>query len=185
MPHSSELSERMALRDLLIRYVHALNRDQWQLLVGVFTADAVIEESAGERFPASELREQVIARRGPRLLFERLHFSNTLYEISGGAATTVTLTKFERYERMASEDVLMQGAAWDARHVLCTRVEGTDVDQFVRTDQGWRIREKRSCTRASDRVRLAISDQEAGEAASHQELVAASPAHLLPVGRVV
>jgi hypothetical protein len=58
-----EISDRLELEDLMVRYSHAVDTRQWDLLDEIFTPDAVIDYTAmgGARGGLAEIKEFLAA----------------------------------------------------------------------------------------------------------------------------
>ena len=126
-----ELSDRIAIQDLLIRYTVAIDTKNYELLDTCFTPDAHVDytTSGGTKGSYPEVRkwlEQVL-----QVFPITMHFiSNTTVELDGDRATARTY--------VINPMVFINPD--DSRHIFT--VGAYYNDQLVRSDQGWQIAER-------------------------------------------
>jgi SnoaL-like protein len=124
-----EISDRMEITDLMVRYSHAVDTGQWDLLGELFTPDAIIDYTA---------------MGGPR---------GGVEQITAFLSTTMPL--FPAYQHLlANSSITVDGDAASAR-TMCHNpmaLPGDDgrlmfcglwyLDRLVRVDGTWRIAER-------------------------------------------
>ncbi|WP_067686049.1 nuclear transport factor 2 family protein [Nocardia jejuensis] len=126
-----EISDRLEIQDLLVRYSHAVDTHQWELLDELFTADARIDYTAMGG-PAGDLEstKKFLASVMPNFpAFQHL-VSNSSIEIDGDRASART---------MCHNPMLLAGDDGHQRLMLCGLWY---LDSFVRVDDRWRIRQR-------------------------------------------
>jgi len=127
-----EMSDRMEIQDLLVRYAHAVDTRDWPLFRELFTADAVLDYTAfgGPRGPV----EQIVAFLDSVLpLFTATQHlvANCAVSLDGDRATARTMC----HNPMA----LPAGADGQPRLLVCGLWYR---DTLLRTPTGWRLRER-------------------------------------------
>ncbi|MBC3841599.1 nuclear transport factor 2 family protein [Streptacidiphilus sp. 4-A2] len=127
-----EMSDRMEIQDLLVRYAHAVDTRDWALFRGLFTEDAVVDYTAfgGPRGPV----EQVVAFLDSVLpLFTATQHlvANCAIDLDGDRATARTMC----HNPMA----LPAEAGAEPRLLVCGLWYR---DTLLRTADGWRLRER-------------------------------------------
>ncbi|MBF6384174.1 nuclear transport factor 2 family protein [Nocardia farcinica] len=126
-----EISDRMEIEDLMVRYAHAIDTHQWDLLDELFTADAHIDYTAMGG-PAGDLAatKQFLATALPNFpAFQHL-ISNSALTIDGDTATGRT---------MCQNPMLVGGSDGPQQLMLCGL---WNLDTFARIDGRWRIRSR-------------------------------------------
>lgn len=125
---SDDVSDRLAIQDLLARYCHAVDRRDWQAFECLFTHDAVLDYSAfggprgGVRELSAFLEGAVAAMQGTQHTI-----STSLVELSGDQA----------HARTAAHVTMVPPAPAGPIFVgLWYR------DRLQRSSDGWRIRER-------------------------------------------
>src|SRR5262245_25192948 len=126
----SPIEDRLEIQDVLLRYAHAIDHDM-ELWDQVFTPDAELDYRIGgpERAfgAASEIKQYMLEIHATALATQ--HFvSNVLVSLDGDRATG----------RTAVRGYLVRPGT-RAHLVEITDFIGYYDDDFVRTDQGWRI----------------------------------------------
>jgi hypothetical protein len=124
-----EMSDRFEIQDLLVRYSHAIDTRQWDLLDDVFTPDAVIDYTAtgGPRGTLGETKEflSTVLDRFPA--YQHL-LGNVALEFDGDSATGRTMCHNPMLPPGEQSGVLYVGLWY--------------VDRFARVDGAWRIAER-------------------------------------------
>jgi 3-phenylpropionate/cinnamic acid dioxygenase small subunit len=127
-----ELSDRIEINDLLIRYTQAIDQKDWKLLDTVFTPDAELDyvSSGGIEGRYPEVRawlEKALA-----IFPVTLHYvTNSEVTLRGDAASARTAVYNPMFFKNPDES--MHHFAVGAYY----------VDELVRTKQGWRIAKRR------------------------------------------
>jgi uncharacterized protein (TIGR02246 family) len=136
-------ADRREISELLTAYAHAVDRRDFELLAAVFTADGVLDTGRGIRTGLTEIRTAM----------ERLHRYDATFHMLGQS-------------RVAGGPDTASGETYcDAHHLLVEPAEGgerrTDTvmkiryaDDFVRTDDGWRIAVRRLHTDWTEQRRI-------------------------------
>jgi ketosteroid isomerase-like protein len=132
MPLSlQEISDRIEIHDLLVRYSHAIDTRDFDALDRVFTPDAFIDYSSmgGAKGSLPEIKEFLRKAMAQFSGFQHM-IANSMIELRGDRATGRTICH---------------------NPMVLTRPDGQThvftcglwyVDELVRTAQGWRIRER-------------------------------------------
>ena len=126
-----EISDRIEIDDLLIRYTVAIDTKDWELLDTVYTPDARIDytTSGGIKGEYPEVRTWLAKALSPFTMTQHL-ISNSVVQIDGDTATARTMV----FNPMGTEDgkgglkLFYVGAWYD--------------DKLVRSEDGWRIAER-------------------------------------------
>ena len=126
-----EISDRIRINDLLIRYTVAIDQKDWKLLDTVFQPDATVDytESGGIRGKYPEVRAWLEKALAPFPMTQHL-ISNSVVELDGDRATARTMV----YNPM--------GLNSPEGKLRLFYVGAYYNDKLVRTDQGWRIAER-------------------------------------------
>lgn len=122
------ISDRMEIEDLMVRYSHAVDTHQWELLDEIFTADAHIDYTAMGG-PAGDLdsTKKFLATVMPNFAAFQHLISNSAIEVDGDSATART---------MCFNPMVVSGADGHQRLMMCGLWYH---DTFVRVDGQWRI----------------------------------------------
>jgi hypothetical protein len=132
MPLSlQEISDRIEIHDLLVRYSHAIDTRNFDALDEVFTPDAFIDYSSmgGAKGRLPEIKEFLRKAMAQFSGFQHM-IANSMIELRGDTATGRTICH---------------------NPMVMTRPDGSThvfycglwyVDALVRTPRGWRIRER-------------------------------------------
>ena len=125
-----EISDRLEIQDLLARYSHAIDRRDWDALDDIFTHDAMIDYTAmgGARGTLPEIKTYLAAALAYFIGFQHLVATSAL-TITGDTAVARTIC----HNPMIIE---VDGAEWPFFCGLWYN------DTLVRTQNGWRIRER-------------------------------------------
>jgi 3-phenylpropionate/cinnamic acid dioxygenase small subunit len=126
-----EISDRIEIDDLLIRYTVAIDEKDWNLLDTVYTPDALIDytTSGGIKGEYPEVRAWLAKALAPFTMTQHL-ISNSVIELDGDTATGRTMV----FNPMGTDDgrgglnMFYVGAWYE--------------DKLVRTADGWRIAER-------------------------------------------
>jgi 3-phenylpropionate/cinnamic acid dioxygenase small subunit len=131
MMSQQEISDRLEITELLVRYSHAVDTQDWEAFTQVFTPDAVIDytEMGGPRGSVPETVEFLRTAMSTFASYQHM-VSNTVLELDGDTATARTIC----FNPM----VLDRGDA--GTHVFFCGLWYRDA--LVRTSDGWRIRER-------------------------------------------
>ncbi|WP_330180783.1 nuclear transport factor 2 family protein [Nocardia sp. NBC_01503] len=126
-----EISDRMEIEDLMVRYSHAVDTHQWELLDELFTADAHIDYTAMGG-PAGDLAstKAFLASVMPNFSAFQHMVANSAIRVEGDHATART---------MCHNPMVVAGADGHQRLMLCGLWYH---DSFVRVDGAWRIRQR-------------------------------------------
>jgi len=126
-----EISDRIEIDDLMIRYTVAIDQKDWNLLDTVYTPDAKVDytESGGIKGAYPEVRAWLAKALAPFTMTQHL-VSNSVVKLDGDTATARTMV----FNPMGTDDG--QGG------LNLFYVGGWYVDRLVRTQDGWRIAER-------------------------------------------
>ncbi|MFF3573177.1 nuclear transport factor 2 family protein [Nocardia jiangxiensis] len=126
-----EISDRLEIQDLMVRYSHAVDTRQWDLLDEVFTPDAHIDYSAmgGSTGDLAATKEFLATMLPNFLAFQHL-ISNSSISVDGDTATGRTL---------CHNPMLVADAQGKQSLMLCGLWY---LDTFVRIDGQWRIQRR-------------------------------------------
>jgi len=129
-----EISDRLELMDLMVRYSHAVDTRSWDDFDDIFTEDAVIDYTAfgGPRGSVDEIKAYLAETLATFPAFQHL-VSNPMLDIVGDVATGRTMC----FNPMGVSRP--DGETGEPRVFFCGLWY---LDQFVRTGDGWRIRER-------------------------------------------
>lgn len=131
MMSQQEISDRMEIQELLVRYSHAVDTRDWDAFERVFTDDAVIDytEMGGPRGGVKETRAFLESAMPMFSSFQHM-LGNTVLEFEGDTARSRTIC----FNPM----VLPVGEV--EPHVFFCGLWYRD--QLVRTPDGWRIKDR-------------------------------------------
>ncbi|GAA5099789.1 nuclear transport factor 2 family protein [Nocardia iowensis] len=123
-----EISDRLEIEDLMVRYSHAVDTRQWDLLDEIFTPDARIDYTAlgGAAGGLAEIK-LFLATVMPNFPAYQHLVGNLSIQIDGDTATART---------MCDNPILVPG---EQNLMLCGVWY---LDTLVRVDDRWRIRER-------------------------------------------
>jgi 3-phenylpropionate/cinnamic acid dioxygenase small subunit len=126
-----EISDRIEIDDLLIRYTVAIDTKDWELLDSVYTPDAKIDytTSGGIKGEYPEVRAWLAKALAPFTMTQHL-ISNSVVNVDGDSATARTMV----FNPMGRDDG--EGG------LKLFYVGGWYDDKLVRTEDGWRIAER-------------------------------------------
>jgi hypothetical protein len=122
-----EISDRIEIQDLLVRYSHCIDTRNWEGLDDVFTPDAFIDYTAlgGAKGTLEETKEFLAKSMKLFKSFQHM-ISNLVVELDGDRATARSICHNPMVmDRDGREHVFVCGLWY--------------VDDLVRTDAGWRI----------------------------------------------
>lgn len=126
-----EISDRLEIQDLMVRYSHAVDTRQWDLLDEVFTADAYIDYSAmGGSAGDLASTKKFLGDMLPNFLAFQHLISNSSIAVDGDTATGRTL---------CHNPMLVADAQGKQSLMLCGLWY---LDSFVRVEGQWRIRRR-------------------------------------------
>lgn len=129
-----ELADRMAIQDTIVRYVHALDDQQFDVLDTVFLPDCLFDlTSAGAmRAPWTEVKP----------FFAKLHTTCTR-DMHFFGMSRISFRDVSRQEADVKSKVINpMGATGEDGEEHYFQIHGTYDDVFIRTEQGWRIRQR-------------------------------------------
>ena len=132
MPMSmQEISDRLEIQDLMTRYSYAIDSRDWDALDNVFTSDAHIDYSVfGGSVGNLEETKKFLAEAMPM-------FSTLQHMVSG---TTINFTGDDTADaKTQCHNPMTMGDAEKPDLMVCGLWY---VDKLVRTDAGWRIKER-------------------------------------------
>jgi hypothetical protein len=127
-----EISDRLEIQDLMVAYSHAVDTRNWDAFDDVFTPDATIDytEMGGSRGTLSETKDFL------RTVMP--HFSSFQHMV---ATSKVTLNGDTAEGRtICYNPMVIDKGNGETPHVFLCGL--WYVDHFVRTDAGWRIKER-------------------------------------------
>ena len=122
-----EISDRLEIQELMIRYSHCIDSRDWAGLERVFTPDAHIDYTVfgGPKGSLPEI-QGFLAKAMPMFKSFQHMVANTLIELRGDQASARTICHNPMVlEREGAEHVFVCGLWY--------------VDELVRTAEGWRI----------------------------------------------
>jgi hypothetical protein len=126
-----EISDRLEIQDLLVGYSHAIDTRDWDALDDVFTADAFIDYSAfGGSAGDLESTKKFLANAMP-------NFASFQHMV---ATSKITIDGDEGTGRTICHNPMVIDKGNGETHVFYCGL--WYVDKFVRTPQGWRIKER-------------------------------------------
>jgi len=127
-----ELSDRLEINDLLIRYTVAIDTKDWDLLDTCFIPDAHVDytQSGGTKGAYPEVRAW-LAKALAMFTMTQHFIGNTTVILDGDAATSRTYV----FNPMGSPKA-------DGKGLHIFTVGGYYNDKLARTPQGWRITER-------------------------------------------
>jgi hypothetical protein len=131
MLDQQEISDRLELIDLMVRYAHAVDTRSWDDFDDIFTPDAIIDYTAfgGPTGGVGEIKAWLDETLAAFPAFQHL-VSNPLLTIDGDSATGRTMC----FNPMGVARA--EGERGDPRMFFCGLWY---LDRFVRTSDGWRI----------------------------------------------
>ena len=125
-----EISDRMEIQDLMVRYSYAIDSRNWDALDDVFTADAFIDYSVfGGSTGDLPSTKEFLASAMPM-------FGSLQHMVSG---TTITIDGDTAETKTQCHNPMTIGDGDDADLMVCGLWY---VDKLVRTADGWRIKER-------------------------------------------
>jgi len=126
-----EISDRIEIHDLLVRYSHAIDTRDFEALDEVFTPDALIDYSAmgGAKGSLPEIKD--FLRKAMRQFTGFQHLiANSMIDLRGDEATGRTI---------CHNPMVMTKPNGETHVFYCGLWY---LDRLVRTPNGWRIRER-------------------------------------------
>ena len=134
MLSQQEISDRLELMDLMVRYSDAVDTRSWDTFDDLFTPDATIDYTAfdGPRGTVAEIKEYLASVLPTFPAFQHM-VSNPMLAIDGDTATGRTMC----FNPMAVSRP--EGDAGENRVFFCGLWY---LDRFVRTADGWRIADR-------------------------------------------
>ena len=132
MPLSlQEISDRIEIHDLLVRYSHAIDTRDFDLLDRVFTPDAFIDYSSmgGAKGSLPEIKEFLRKAMAQFSGFQHM-IANSMIDLQGDRASGRTIC----------HNPMVMTKPDGSTHVFYCGL--WYLDELVRTPEGWRIRER-------------------------------------------
>jgi len=126
-----EISDRLEINDLLIRYTVAIDTKDWKLLDTCFTPDAHVDYTSSGGIAGTYPEARAWLEKALALFSMTVHFiSNTTVTLTGDSAASKTcvLNPMGYTNEDGSLHIFTVGAYY--------------LDKLVRTDEGWRIAER-------------------------------------------
>src|ERR1700735_5185214 len=125
-----ELSDRQEIQDLMVAYCYAIDRKKWDELDQVFTPDAVIDytEMVGFRGNLTETKKLLVEGLAQLSAYQH-SISTSQIRLEGDVAHGRTLCTNPMVIEAQGVKTTMFVGLWYR-------------DVFVRTERGWRIRER-------------------------------------------
>ncbi|MEZ0095473.1 nuclear transport factor 2 family protein [Streptacidiphilus sp. EB129] len=132
-----EMSDRLEIQDLLVRYAHAVDTRDWKLFRELFTEDAMVDYSAfgGPRGTVDEVcafLDSVL----PMFAATQHLVANCAIDLDGDRATARTMC----HNPMALAAPESQDQSQETAGLLVCGL--WYVDSLVRTADGWKLRER-------------------------------------------
>jgi hypothetical protein len=125
-----EISDRLEIQELLVRYSHCIDTQNIDGLDQVFTSDAHIDYSALGGAVGDLESTKTFLRKSMAMFKSTQHMiSNIILEFDGDTATGRTLCHNPMVLGKGEEEHVFVCGLWY-------------LDKLVRTDAGWRIRER-------------------------------------------
>jgi len=138
-----EISDRMEIEQLIVRYTVAIDRKDWDLLDTVFTTDAFLDYSssggpaAKGSYPAMKAWLQNALAMFP--MTQHL-VGKSLVDLDSGGDTAHCTTLFHNPMGVPTDSEGFFEAAGTSQHIFT--VGGWYRDTCVRTPEGWKISRK-------------------------------------------
>jgi len=126
-----EISDRLEIQDLIARYAHAIDDQDWDALDRVFTPDAVIDytDLGGAKGSRAETKAYLAQAMPAFSAFQHLS-TTTKLDITGDTAKARTILFNPMVMQHEGEERVFFIGLW-----YC--------DDLVRTEDGWRIAHRR------------------------------------------
>lgn len=127
-----EISDRMEIQDLLVRYSTAVDRRDWGAFDEIFTTDGRIDyaEMGGASGSVSEIKDWLARAMAPFATFQHM-IGNIEIHLDGDRATART---------MCHNPMVLARDSGETHVFFCGLWY---QDELVRTPRGWRIRSRR------------------------------------------
>ncbi|WP_424325175.1 nuclear transport factor 2 family protein [Gordonia sp. (in: high G+C Gram-positive bacteria)] len=127
------MSDRLEIQDLLARYSHAIDRNDWDALDAVFTADARIDYTAAGGIAGDypEVKTWLAAILPAAFSMTQHLAATTQLDLDGDSATARTIL---------FNPMVVRGEAEGEPQMLFAGLWYRD--RLIRTDDGWRISER-------------------------------------------
>jgi 3-phenylpropionate/cinnamic acid dioxygenase small subunit len=127
-----DISDRIEINDLLIRYTKAIDQKDWKLLDSVFTPDAEVDYVSSGGIKGSYPEARAWLEKALAIFPITVHFvTNSEVTLAGDRAAARTAVYNPMFFR--NPDGTLHHFAVGAYY----------VDELVRTKQGWRIAKRR------------------------------------------
>jgi 3-phenylpropionate/cinnamic acid dioxygenase small subunit len=123
---AQEISDRVEIEQLLIRYCHAIDQRDWDAYRSVYAADAVIDDITAGPGNSVDQMVEFLSRALERVVLIQHAISTSLVEIDGDRASARTVCHCPVVlDRNGRTEMFFQGLWY--------------VDELVRTPAGWKI----------------------------------------------
>lgn len=123
-------TDRLAIQDVLGRYLFAVDTADVKAVVAQFTPDAKVRYDTGQTYAGTEgLRAFAVKAAGDRAARQRMHLNQTLF--AEPADGDIVLHSYLAVPQAGGSD--------DGISIIALRYV---VDRFARTAEGWRIAER-------------------------------------------
>jgi hypothetical protein len=131
MKSVAELSDRLELQDLITAYSHAIDFHRWDDLDDIFTVDATLDFTAtgGEAGDFAAMK-QWLARTLDMFTGHQHLVATSQIELAGDRASGRSICHNPMYLDVDGKQQVLFVGLWY-------------LDEFVRTDHGWRITARR------------------------------------------
>jgi 3-phenylpropionate/cinnamic acid dioxygenase small subunit len=127
-----DISDRIEINDLLIRYTKAIDQKDWKLLDSVFTPDAEVDYVSSGGIKGSYPEARAWLEKALAIFPTTVHYvTNSEVTLAGDRASARTAVYNPMFFR--NPDGTLHHFAVGAYY----------VDELVRTKQGWRIAKRR------------------------------------------
>lgn len=125
-----EISDRMEVQQLLVRYCHAVDQRDWDAYRSVYTEDAVIDDVTAGPGNSVEQMVEFLSNALERVVLIQHAISTSLIEIDGNTATARTICHCPVVlDRGNGQHQMFFQGLWY-------------VDELIRTSEGWRIHKR-------------------------------------------
>ena len=127
-----EISDRLEIEDVFVRYSYAIDSRSWDDLDDVFTPDAHIDysEMGGASGPFKQIKEWLKIALGDRFPDYQHMVASSQIKVDGDTATSRTMLFNPMvYQRQSGEKQVFFCGLWYR-------------DTLVRTEKGWRIKDR-------------------------------------------
>jgi hypothetical protein len=131
MLNQQEISDRLEIEDLLVRYCYAVDDRNWENYRRIFTADAIIDDTKTGGIKSNvEDHISYMKKALSKILLSQHAISTCMIDINGDSATVRTHCSCPMKVDLGNgnSQIFFQGLWY--------------YDQLVRTPEGWKIRNR-------------------------------------------